>query len=91
MSIEIENAIDDFIAGSGSGKPPFEVCTTLLETDRFKKNVIEAVNKGAKSISFQPYGEQMVIVYDPVYIGPYSTAINYKTDDGEIIVYFDRN
>ena len=87
--MSLNNAIDNFF--SGYEPPPYEICEKLVETEMFKTSIIKALNKKARSISFQPYENDMVIVYDPVYIGPYTTSLTYNIDDKTITVYFDCN
>lgn len=74
-------------------KPSEEICTALMKHKRFKNTVVQANSEGVSSVSFCAEGNgQMSIVYDPVYIGRYSTKLLVTFEnDQQIQVWFDRN
>lgn len=91
MSISVENAYEDFVDGKGTGIPSYEVCSALISTEDFNGLVVKAINKGIKKMAFQPFGGSAVVVYEPIYTGPYTQTLQYKLEDKRIIVCFDRN
>ena len=91
MSVSIENALKDFVGGEGTGIPSYEVCSALISSEDFNGLIVKAINKGVKKMAFQPFDESIVVVYEPIYTGPYTQSIQYKLDDKTIIVCFDRN
>ena len=94
MSITVDSAIEDFVEGKGKGIPSYEVCEKLVETEDFNGLIVEAIKKGIKKMVFMPYGESLMIAYEPIYTGPCSTSIVYtfKEDpEKKIVVCFDRN
>ena len=95
-NITIDDAVNDFVKGNGTGIPSNEVCLTLLNSEMVMEPIKDALNQGVKKIGIMPYDNELIVVHDPVYIGYCSMSyrLNFKTDDDkkqEIEVCFDRN
>jgi hypothetical protein len=95
-NITMDDAINDFVKGNGTGMPSDEVCLKLLNSEMVMKSIKDALNQGVKKIGIMPYDGRLIFVHNPVYIGYCSMSyrLNFRTDDDkkqEIEVCFDRN
>ena len=93
--LSYQEALQDFLYSeiANNTKPSIEVCKSLIKHERFVSVIQQANKDNIKRLSFCSEGNgEMVIIYDPVYIGACSTNLTIELDDGyKIDVWFDRN
>lgn len=86
---EYEEALREFCYPQSMGKPPVEICTILAQ-----KNM-DTINKAAKAgvriIRFAPWGNRLIICYDPLTCSPYTTNLQMTIGLWQITVAFDRD
>ena len=92
-SPELKNAIEDFIEGKGTGKPSREVCVTLIHqyTPIGGKIAEHIHDPEVKSLSFMPYGNELITAINPIFIGRESITLPISLNGSSIDVIFDRN
>lgn len=91
----LQEATEDFVQGKGGATyPNKDHCTVLIKQyDPISNAVKDALHSGCRSLSVMPYGDQLVIVKDPVYLGSFTTTVSVtdpKTG-ATLNVHFDRN
>ncbi len=93
ISPELKNAIEDFIEGKGTGKPSREVCVTLIRqyTPIGGKIAEHIHDPEVKSLSFMPYGDDLITAINPTFIGHESITFPISLNESSIDVTFDRN
>ena len=93
ISPELHNAIEDFIEGKGTGIPSREVCVTLIRQYRpIGGKIAEHIyDPKVKSLSFMPYGSELIIAINPIFKGQESITLPISLNGSSIDVTFDRN
>ena len=90
---ELKNAIEDFIEGKGTGKPSRDLCLILIrQYIPVGSKIAEHIHDPeVKSLSFMPYGNELVTAINPIFIGHESITLPISLNESSIDVTFDRN